>query len=394
MFFYTFIIFCALTCYEAKNIQPIDDANPKYLFFLSENKLWRTELDTEAKLVNDNFVIDYELDDNENRLFWIDRAGQLFVRRIDDEKSPDKFAFQYHSATSAAKIALDTLTDKFYIIDGVSQEVDVIDAKGKNQTILFERNPVLEEHVIREKPRRIALEPRSGFMFILTDLNGVKNLYRSNMDGSSKKLLITNVGSDELSIDREHRRIFWANTEQKVIESADYDGQNKAFVMKIQGKVSVAVYNNQLFWITHDGGPSSKNIIHYCKLHENSCEEKTIRQTKLEKPTHKIDSLKIARTPHNHIKQTNPCEPNNAGCQHLCLLTSSTEKKFTCVCNTGWEFSNDEKKTCRPIVDDERRTRSKRQDYDLYHQQPTLRPEPQQPEQPSHIPIYIFYPGK
>lgn len=74
------------------------------------------------------------------------------------------------------------------------------------------------------------------------------------MDGTSIKLLISNVGSDELDVDHHNKRIFWANGEQKVIESANYDGDNRVPVVKIQNPVAVTVHNNQLIWSTTEKG--------------------------------------------------------------------------------------------------------------------------------------------
>lgn len=145
-------------------------AEPKLLYFLSEGKLWRLDLaaGNNASLVTEQPVVDYDLD--ADRPYWIDRTGQVL------SNPGGARVFTYYPAVSGARIAHDGLSGKFYVLDGESQEVDVLDSRGQNQSVLFERQPVREEHVVREKPRRLVLDPPRGIMFILTDLNGVKNV--------------------------------------------------------------------------------------------------------------------------------------------------------------------------------------------------------------------------
>lgn len=153
--------------------------DPTMLFFLSNNKLWQLELGQNKhsqKLVNDKFVVDYDLDLVHNRLFWTDQAGHIYSRHIDDVAS-DKFAFPQCPTVSGTRIAYDSVTDKFYIIDEESLEMEVLDSQCKNrQTILFGCESIEEENVIWEKPRKVVLDPHDRLMFILTDLNGVRNV--------------------------------------------------------------------------------------------------------------------------------------------------------------------------------------------------------------------------
>ncbi|XP_011496201.1 PREDICTED: low-density lipoprotein receptor-related protein 2-like [Ceratosolen solmsi marchali] len=281
----------------AKNAQ-LEDVllERKLLFFLSNNKLWQMEMEgniIHEKLVNDAFVVDYDFDEIGNRLFWIDQAGQIIARNINGQ-SVDKCMFRYYLAGSGTRITYNTVTDKFYIIDGQSQEIDMIESMGKNQTVLFKRNPIKEEYVIREKPRKIVLDRQAGLMFILTDLNGVKNIYQSKTDGTSKKLLISNIGGDEIGINSNHKRIFWANTKQKVIESANYEGQNRAFVAKIKNSVALNIYNNELFWIINESEwGCSKSAVYGCRLESGTCEISPDCRIQLEDQCRNPRSLKI-----------------------------------------------------------------------------------------------------
>ena len=117
---------------------------------------------------------DYDLDTD--RLLWIDSLARIHKRPLNGSASSKKLVLQYQPSVSTARIAYDQVGRKFYVIDGESQEIDVVDESNDYQTILFERGPIKEEHVVREKPRRIILDVREGLMFIVTVLNGVKHV--------------------------------------------------------------------------------------------------------------------------------------------------------------------------------------------------------------------------
>ena len=38
---------------------------------------------------------------------------------------------------------------------------------------------------------------------------------------------------------------------------------------------------------------------------------------------------------------SNPCELNNGGCSHLCLLSSTSDSRYSCACNDNVVLSSD-----------------------------------------------------
>lgn len=46
----------------------------------------------------------------------------------------------------------------------------------------------------------------------------------------------------------------------------------------------------------------------------------------------------------------NPCEHENGGCQHLCLLTNGTQG-YSCACNLGYQLNADAF-SCRWVGDE------------------------------------------
>ncbi|XP_023317821.1 low-density lipoprotein receptor-related protein 5-like isoform X1 [Trichogramma pretiosum] len=327
---------------------------PAQLYLLDGDELLLMNLTTgiDSPSILHKFVSaeDYDLDTD--RLLWIDAMARIHSRRLNTSSRPyeDRLVLQYQPSVSTARITYDLVGRKFYVIDGESQEIDVVDESNDYQTILFERGPIKEEHVVREKPRRIVLDCKEGLMFIVTVLNGVENIYRSNMDGTSKKFLISGAGGDELVVDNPSKQIFWINVQAKVIESADYGGGNRAFVAKVQAPSVLAVYDRQLFWLAHDYAPtaSSGSYIKTCQLDEVGCGHNTTRPLlRLGKLVRQPRSLKAYGIKSFRAQQSqSPCRQSNGGCRHMCLLTGA-EERASCACNIGWRPSESDSRDCR-----------------------------------------------
>lgn len=162
------------------------------------------------------------------------------------------------------------------------------------------------------------------------------------MDGTSITKIIDSPGISAITLDTKTMKIYWAN-DKKNIEISDYDGNRR---LKITEKVdmgveSMVVFENRLYWTS---SPSLRNLLPYsrilwsCSLNEKTCENITFHKLPFQNPT-------LIRTFFSHHQRQikNPCEKNNNGCQHLCLMTS--RGNHDCVCNTGWKLNTDGK-TC------------------------------------------------
>lgn len=49
-------------------------------------------------------------------------------------------------------------------------------------------------------------------------------------------------------------------------------------------------------------------------------------------------ACKIIMCPVLYILGENPCAVNNGGCAHLCLLSVSDVRNYTCACHSGTEL--------------------------------------------------------
>ncbi|XP_058796386.1 prolow-density lipoprotein receptor-related protein 1-like isoform X1 [Phymastichus coffea] len=352
---------------HARTIRSSDTAT---LYYLRDHKLYRLEPGSADEQLLEHDVADFELDADGQPL-WMDRAARIHRLR-------GELVLRYEPSVCTARFAWDHLTDKFYVVDGDSQEIDVLQP-GDKRAVLFERSPIREEHVIREKPKMLALDPGNGLMFILTDLSGIKNVYRSDMDGTGKRLLVEDVSSEQLSVDAPRRKVYWLNSRRRIVESVDFEGVERRPIDGLEGvtnETAIAVLDAEIHWSAGAG------LINVCRLRDNSCDSGTLRRLKLPPSIHPIKKLKLpgVRTPGSGAA----CRPpSNGQCQHMCLLNSRGDSG--CVCYVGWEPNGRE---CKP-------RRPRRQAWDLYMTpQPTLRPEPQPSDVAGGLPAHILIIGK
>ena len=174
----------------------------------------------------------------------------------------------------------------------------------------------------------------------------------AGMDGSDRRTLIgTNLTwPNGLAIDFEKKRLYWADGGTRKIEYSDLDGKHRTTVisprkyfnhtyiifnimnnLKTRSFICLAantnhpfglvIYKNKIFWTDWD-----TTSIH--RADKDTGKNMTIIRSG-------IGGLMDVRVLHrDRPKVKNPCERNNGGCSHICLL-SPKPKRYTCACHTG-----------------------------------------------------------
>lgn len=160
------------------------------------------------------------------------------------------------------------------------------------------------------------------------------------MDGTSLKIIVENPKVSAITIDRKATRIYWAN-DQISIESSDYDGNNRQIVTPISMSIiSLTKIENQLFWTRTSNWSDCPctNVLWTCILNRRTCNDVKSLILPFDGPKF----LKTSYDQHRHSVK-NPCNEDNGGCEHLCLMTS--KNSHDCACNVG-SILNSDGKTC------------------------------------------------
>ncbi|KAJ8664776.1 hypothetical protein QAD02_006438 [Eretmocerus hayati] len=301
---------------------------------------------------------DYENDD----LYWSDLETRSI--RVMDNTSDVKTVRSVTKQKSwlPISIAIESITKKLYVAEKFSDTVRVFDLKEGYQGIVIGTGLI--------GIRDVELDPYAGYLFVLDEFQ----IIRTELDGANRGVIYarSNLSNDvlehfsspdgfrnekkkvfqisktrqslsisDITVNPKLKRIFWVNTLHQRIESSGYYGEEK--MIYFSGKIdigdtiseaSISFLNNTLYW-ANDLNEKLMKI----KKRAGRAIMRNVRFRSLKA----IDCT-------SHRKISNPCAKNNGGCQHLCLLSTTTKSRASCGCKIGYELSQDGK-SCDAMQD-------------------------------------------
>lgn len=159
------------------------------------------------------------------------------------------------------------------------------------------------------------------------------------MDGSNPKTIVRQLDLQAMAINHDRKEIFYATSNQ--VKSYSYkDNKISEFTLRISGDnsiVSLSSVENQLYLGISREHPLPDVII--VATLQNDSYVKLVQAP----PVHPKFMQSIKLYDDKDGPAENPCFLNNAGCEHLCLL-SNNDKKYSCVCQVGWRLTSDLKR--------------------------------------------------
>lgn len=150
------------------------------------------------------------------------------------------------------QMALDWVSLNWYFLDDTNEIIYICNNLLNNCKILVEYD--------LRKPRALALDPTTGFMFFSKWGHSPPMIERVKMDGTERKPIITEkiIFPYGVTIDYANKNVYWVDTYLDFIERIDYDGKNRMTVLK--GKQVVNLYGISAF----------ENSIYVSSWHSNS----------------------------------------------------------------------------------------------------------------------------
>nr|CAD7457230.1 unnamed protein product [Timema tahoe] len=227
-------------------------------------------------------------------------------------------------------LAIDWFTQKLYWTDGETNRIEVATVTGEHRKVLIWSDI--------DQPRAIALVPMKKFMF-WTDWGEVPKIERVGMNGDPKtrKIIVSKdiFWPNGLTVDYATETVYWLDGRLKFIASIDYEGRNRC-VLAQQGVVypfALAMFNNKIYWT--DWGTWSIYMLDKtnCSGDHERAGGKAVVPKELFHSEYVPMGIRVwdpARQPPGET----PCQKNNGGCSHLCLLAPYSPW-YTCACPTG-----------------------------------------------------------
>ncbi len=233
-------------------------------------------------------------------------------------------------------IACDWLTKKLYWTDrgdveiSLPPKIEVVSLETKHRKVLYWQD--------LDQPRGIAVDPLVGLMF-WTDWGEPPKIQRASMNGepNSRRVIIAEglFWPNGVSLDIRTKEIFWVDGQLSRLEMSEYDGKKRRIVWEkiyIPYPMGVSVAEDKIYWTDW------KDLSLYSLDRKNGSRPSVVIH--MENPP--IVDVQVLDANHQPYQWT-PCEQNNGGCSHLCLLSSEPEN-YTCACPTGIKLVNN--KTC------------------------------------------------
>lgn len=277
------------------------------------------------KNVQKALAIDFDI--NDNKIYWADGDRKSISRAFMNGSASEtiiEFGVIYPEG-----MAVDWVAHNIYWVDSGSTRIEVARLDGSSRKVLIWRN--------LSHPRALALDPPNGYMY-WTDWAQPPKLERAWLDGTHRTVILDDIGRVYgFTIDYALGRLYWADIDKTVIESAALDGSNRTVVTKtnVPSPMALTQYQDFLYWADWD----LKSIE---KANKTSGKNRTTVQYNLDKV---MDILVF-----HHSRQAgwNACNRNNGGCSHLCLArpaNSDSNETHICACPTHFELNVDNK-TC------------------------------------------------
>lgn len=208
-------------------------------------------------------------------------------------------------------LAVDWISELLFISSKVG--IMVSNLKGEYITKIIDNVNVLS----------VCVDPPTGNLYWISSVNDTETVETSNMDGSNRKTVVSNLKSNSksLTVDAKASKLFWIS--ELNVYNSNFDGSNLQ-KLNLSENISVSaitVYQNKLFY-SDDNTQSIRSVD---KLTGNN--DYILRNS-----TGSVLALRIYDP--SEQQGSHPCSVFRGGCQHLCLPIS--DKTLTCKCATGY----------------------------------------------------------
>lgn len=178
-----------------------------------------------------------------------------------------------------------------------------------------------------DQPRAIALVPMKGLMF-WTDWGEYPKIERASMDGNPSTRIIIVVQDiywpNGLTVDYETDLIYWMDGKNLFIDVMDYNGENRKRIVNygFHYPFALTLFQTKLYWTDW-----TTWSIHVYDRNSTDPPKEFIHSDIVPMDIHAWD-------PRRQPYHSHPCEKNNGGCSHLCLLAQDPPG-YSCGCPIG-----------------------------------------------------------
>uniref|UniRef100_U3IL54 LDL receptor related protein 5 n=1 Tax=Anas platyrhynchos platyrhynchos TaxID=8840 RepID=U3IL54_ANAPP len=276
--------------------------------------------------LEDAAAVDFQY--SQGIVFWTDVSEEAIKQTYINQTGNVVQNVIISGLVSPDGLACDWIGKKLYWTDSETNRIEVANLNGTSRKVLFWQD--------LDQPRAIALDPAHGYMY-WTDWGETPRIERAGMDSSTRKIIVDSdiYWPNGLTIDLDEQKLYWADAKLSFIHRANLDGSFRQKVVEgsLTHPFALTLSGDTLYWTDWQ-----TRSIHACN--KRTGEKRREILSALYSPMD-IQVLSPDRQPYFHT----PCEENNGGCSHLCLL-SPRDPFYSCACPTGVQLEDDGR-TCK-----------------------------------------------
>uniref|UniRef100_A0A914CSD7 Uncharacterized protein n=1 Tax=Acrobeloides nanus TaxID=290746 RepID=A0A914CSD7_9BILA len=145
------------------------------------------------------------------------------------------------SISYPAGLAVDWIHGLLFWTDLYLGTINVMDLNTKQRKVLFNIDLI--------QPQDIAVDPSKGLIFWIH--GNEKAIERASMDGNDRMTIAKSRWPDSLALDIFNERVYWANGDRNTIASVDYNGNDLRTILNPVSiyPSSLAIFEEKLYWV-------------------------------------------------------------------------------------------------------------------------------------------------
>lgn len=268
-------------------------------------------------------ALDFFIEKDLVTLFWTDLTdGCIYSGILTEDLVTNVKCIVFIGRARAEGLAVDWVGKNLYWIDSVFGQIEVATLKGEYRTTLISKG--------MENPRYLSIDPEEALMFCSDWVHGKASIHSYPMDGDeSKHKIVYDISNDDggawpngLALDYVMKRIYWIDARSDSIHTTLYSGADHREITRghkfMSHPFDIAIYESLLYWTDW----RSNQILRANRWNGSDI-------TVMDKTVTRPFAIKVVHPSlQPPLDRTHPCQVDNGGCSHVCLLGHN----FTASC--------------------------------------------------------------
>ncbi|XP_069081387.1 low-density lipoprotein receptor-related protein 2 [Pleurodeles waltl] len=269
-------------------------------------------------------IVAIDFDSVTNRIYWSDTTQDKIWSAL--QNGTDRKVVFDSGVTVTESLAVDWVGRNLYWTDYILETIEVSKLDGTHRTVLISENVT--------NPRGLALDPRdNAHVMFWTDWGRNPRIEKASMDGKQRTVIVSEkiYWPNGLSIDYPNRLLYFADAYLDYIDFCDYNGNNRRQVLAsdlvLRHPHAITVYEDFVYW-------SDRHTNRIIRANKWNGRNQTVLIYNIPQPMGISAVHPIKQSP-----GVNVCA--SSSCSHLCLLSSSGPRFYSCACPSGWSLDTD-----------------------------------------------------